>query len=61
MPRRPMSYEDLRLFLKEKVEKFQRTKQPGESIRELLSHADDDGGQYLPERCNSPTGAEALL
>lgn len=56
-----MSHEELRSFLAGKVEKFQRTKQPGDSIRELLSQADEDGAPYLPEDCNGPTGAEAIL
>lgn len=61
MPRWPMSHEDLRLLLENIVEKFQRAKRPGESIRDLLSQADEDGALYLPENCNGPTGAEAIL
>ena len=59
MPAEPFN---LRLFLGNAGEKFQRRKeQDGESLRRLMEQADEEGALHLPEDANGPTIAEALL
>jgi hypothetical protein len=53
---------DLRTFLAEAGEKFQRRKKrDGETLRRLMEHADEEGALYIPEDANGPTIAEALI
>ena len=59
MPAEPFN---LRLFLGNVGEKFQRRKkQDGESLRRLLEQTDEEGALHLPEDANGPTIAEALI
>ena len=61
MPHRNPPF-NLRSFLEEVGEKFQRRKKrDGGSLRRLLEQADEEGALYLPEDANGLTLAEALL